>query len=60
MKYDSFVTGLEVEYKHFKGIIRFVCSQYITVCIQQFDHKVRDVCLLVYPSEWKDIRIHEK
>ncbi len=60
MKYDSFISGLHVEYKGYKGIIRFVCSQYITVCIQQFDDKVRDVCLLVYPSEWNDVRFHEK
>jgi hypothetical protein len=55
----TFTEGLLVRYKEHIGKVRFICNQYITICVQTYDHKVRDVCLLVYPSHWKDIQIVE-
>lgn len=53
----TFSEGLLVRYKTHIGKVRFISNQYITICIQTYDHKVRDVCLLVYPNEWKDIEL---
>lgn len=52
----SFVEGLEVYYNQMYGVVRFVCEQYITVCVRKFpDEPRRDVCLVVYPAQYKDI-----
>jgi len=48
-----FTEGLEVIYKEHFGVVRFVCEEYITVCIIKFDkEKSRDVCLIVYPQQY--------
>lgn len=52
----SFTEGLEVCYKQMRGIIRFVCEHYVTICVRNFpDEPRRDVCLVVYPQQYKDI-----
>ena len=53
----TFTEGLLVRYKSHIGVVKFISSQYITICIQTYDHKVRDVCLLVYSNDWNDIQI---
>lgn len=54
----TFAEGLEVYYKNFFGMIRFVSNQYITVCIRTFpNEKVRDLCLIVYPSDYHLIQL---
>ena len=53
----TFTEGLLVKYKAHIGVVRFISSKYITICVKTYEHKVRDVCMLVYPSEWKDIQI---
>lgn len=53
----TFTEGLLVKYKEHIGVVRFISSKYITICVKTYEHKVRDVCMLVYPSEWKDIEI---
>lgn len=53
----TFTEGLLVKYKGQVGKVRFISNQYITICIKTYDHKVRDVCMLVYPSEWKNVEI---
>lgn len=54
----SFSEGIEVYYKQMFGIIKFVCDQYITVCIKTFPkERVRDVCLVVYPQDYHYITL---
>lgn len=53
----TFTEGLLVRYKEHTGVIRFISNQYVTICVETYDHKVRDVCMLVYPDQWKDIQI---
>jgi hypothetical protein len=49
----SFTEGLEVYYKGLFGVVDFVCDQYITVCVRKFpNERVRDVCLIVYQSDF--------
>lgn len=53
-----FTEGLEVYYKQTFGIIRFVCDEYITVCIKTFPkERVRDICLIVYPEQYQYIEL---
>ena len=53
----SFYKGLDVKYKDHVGVVEFMCEQYITVCIRRMDHKSKDVCFLVYASQWEDIEL---
>lgn len=43
--------GTEVYYNGTYGIVQFICDEYITVCIQSGADSLRDVCILVYPSQ---------
>jgi len=54
---NTFYEGLNVKYKDHTGFVSFVCEKYITICIQTFDHRSRDVCLLVYPQQWKEVQL---
>lgn len=60
MKFDSFVEGLEVTYRTHVGFIDFVCDQYITICVNRFEHRSKDVCLLVYPQQWKEVHLYKE
>ena len=53
----TFTEGLLVKYKNHTGVVRFISSKYITICVETYDHKVRDVCMLVYPDKWGSIEI---
>jgi hypothetical protein len=53
----TFYQGLDVIYNEHIGKVDFVSTQYITVCIQQSEERSRDVCILVYPHQWKDVRL---
>jgi len=53
-----FSDGLPVYYKGIPGVVRFVSEQYITVCVRNFpEERVRDVCLVVYPSQYKYVSL---
>jgi hypothetical protein len=53
----TFYSGLNVKYREQVGVVDFVCEKYITICINQLEHRSRDVCLLVYPQQWKEIQL---
>lgn len=57
MKSDQFAEGLEVSYQHLSGKIEFICSNYITICVRTFDDRVRNVCVLVHRSDWKNVNL---
>lgn len=53
-----FSEGVVAQYKSHVGVIRFISENYITLCINTYpDEKVRDVCILIYRDEYKDIRL---
>jgi hypothetical protein len=54
---NTFYEGLEVKYKEHVGKVDFMCDQYITICLRTLDHRSRDVCLLVYAPQWKDVEL---
>lgn len=52
-----FAEDLEVYYedrsgKTIYGYIRFVCDEYVTVCINEGKYRVNDCCLLFYSNQW--------
>jgi hypothetical protein len=53
-----FSNGVEATYNDHTGRIRFVCEQYVTLCISEFpNEKVRDVCILIYRHEFNKIKL---
>jgi hypothetical protein len=54
---NTFYEGLNVRYRDHVGFVNFVCDKYITICINQLEHRSRDVCLLVYPQQWKEVQL---
>jgi hypothetical protein len=54
---STFYSGLRVKYRDHVGVVHFVCEKYITICIQTFEHKSRDVCILVYSNQWNEIQL---
>jgi hypothetical protein len=51
----TFAEGIEVYYRGMYGKVYFVCEKYITICVRKMEHKSKDVCLLVYPSQYDEI-----
>ena len=54
---NTFYSGLNVKYKDHIGVVDFVCEKYITICIDKLEHRSKDVCLLVYQPQWKDVQL---
>lgn len=50
--------GTEVYYNGMYGHVRFVCEQYMTICVREFPQEpVRDVCLIVFPNRYSQIEL---
>ena len=50
--------GVEVIYKKYRGIIRFVGEDYLTLCVQtRTNDMISDVCLLIYKEDWNVIEL---
>jgi hypothetical protein len=57
MSLDTFYEGLEVRFKGKTGHIRFISDQYVTLCIHTHKDPMRDVCILIYSEQWKNIEL---
>ena len=53
----TFYQGLDVRYKEQIGKVDFICDKYITICVRRFEQRSRNVCLLVYAPQWKDVEL---
>ena len=53
----TFYSGLNVKYKDHVGVVDFVCEKYITICINQSENRLKEVCILVYPQYWKEVQL---
>lgn len=60
MTKDIFSLGVEVYYKDYFGKIAFVSDKYLTLCICEFESKVRNVNLLIYRDQWKYIKLKKE
>ena len=56
---NAFAVGVIVEHKKFIGEVRFVCDEYISVCIDIRDNRMNDVCVLVYRNDWNQVKLQE-
>jgi hypothetical protein len=57
MNSNSFYEGLDVKYQCHIGKIRFICESYVTICVSTYDHRSRDVCILVNRHRWNEISL---
>lgn len=57
MNQDSFYEGLSIKYKSHSGIVKFICDEYLTMCIQANPDPLKDVCILIFHEKWKDIEL---
>jgi len=53
-----FQLGQEVQYKDQKGIVDFIDTNYIGICVKECDVRLRCVRLIVYPEQWKEVIIN--
>jgi hypothetical protein len=53
----TFYKGLEVRYMDYVGVVDFMCDQYITICLRRLGHRSKDVCMIVYQPQWKDVEL---
>jgi hypothetical protein len=53
----TFAEGIEVYYRGMHGVVDFVCEKYIRICINKSKDKLKDVCLLVYPSQYGEVTL---
>ena len=54
---DQFYEGLDVYYQERFGTVRFVCADYVTVCIKAGKERLNDICIIVYPHQYEDIKL---
>jgi|LakMenE01Jun11ns_1017448.scaffolds.fasta_scaffold9945475_9 hypothetical protein len=53
-----FSEGLHAKYGPHEGIIKFVCDEYFTLCVNSFpEEKNRDVCILIYRNNFNKVRL---
>ena len=57
---ETFSPGVEVYYKDYFGKIAFVSDDYLTICVSQFESRVRNVNLLIYREQCKHIRLKKE
>ena len=55
--YNGLEKGLIVKYKDVAGYIYFLGTFYLTICTHKDTDPLRDVCIVVYRSDWKLIEI---
>lgn len=54
---NSFSEGVTVKYKCHVGKVKFICNEYLTICIHANSNPLRDVCIVVYASDWNDVQL---
>ena len=52
----KFEKGIKVQYQGLQGKIKFIGTSYITICMRSFSCKSRDVDVLIFKEQWKDIQ----
>jgi hypothetical protein len=53
----SFAEGIIVQYRDWVGEVRFVCDEYISVCVRVGNNRVNDVCVLVHRNDWNQVKL---
>jgi hypothetical protein len=50
-----YAIGDHVQYKHVHGPVRFICDQYLTIMVNNPDHKAQECRVIVFHRDWDDI-----
>jgi hypothetical protein len=53
----SFAEGIIVQYRDWVGEIRFVCDEYLSICVRVGNNRVNDVCVLVHRNDWNQVKL---
>jgi hypothetical protein len=53
----SFAKGIIVQYRDWVGEIRFVCDEYLSICVRVGNNRVNDVCVLVHRNDWNQVKL---
>jgi hypothetical protein len=53
----TFSEGIVVQYRDWIGEVRFICDEYISICVRVGDYRVNDTCVLVYKSQWNQVKL---
>lgn len=57
MNFNSFAENLWVQYLNIEGPIRFICHQYITICVNSHKPKQNQTNILVYKENWSQVTL---
>lgn len=60
MKYEVLTEGLPVYYEKLFGKINFVCNEYVTILIREFPDRSKNVNIIVYHTEWHNIKLSKE
>ena len=52
-----FSEGIVVQYRDWIGEVRFICDEYISICVRVGNQRVNDTCVLVYKSQWNQVKL---
>jgi len=54
---DVFAEGVEAIYKQHRGHVKFLCEEYVTLCIHSNPDPMKDVCIVIHKSDWHEIKL---
>lgn len=50
-----YAIGDHVQYKNSHGIVKFICDQYLSIMVNNPDHKSKECRVIVFHNQWNDI-----
>ena len=54
---NTLPVGTEVYYEGTYGVVKFTCEQYITVCTHVDTDPLRNVCIIILPSQQNKLEL---
>lgn len=55
-----YAIGDHVQYKNVNGLIRFISEQYLSIMVNNPDHKSKECRVIVFHRDWDDITYYGK
>lgn len=55
-----YAIGDHVQYKQVHGVIRFISEQYLSILVNNPDHKSKECRVVVFHRDWDDITYYGK
>ena len=54
---DEFAPGVRVKYKEVIGVVQFVDTEYLTICIYYQAGDISTTCVVVYNYDWNQVEL---